>query len=165
MRAQQKSSASLVRPRRAHYGVRYPAATWSSRHDKIIKKYMQTKNNIEYRLGHGPLVVIPAGTEVEPANNLPQPNEFGIEFWVDPWDNMSPEAESWMRTYGFGVARDQVEKDEADWVFDNEVCPSSLTEDETTGKLRPIDESETDHKWDEDTDPISCAECGAEKDA
>lgn len=36
--------------------------------------------------------------------------------------------------------------------FDNNVCPSAP---------RPLTEGETAHKWDTDTDPVSCAECGA----
>ena len=48
--------------------------------------------------------------------------------------------------------------------YDPKVCPSSLMEDEESGELRPITEGETAHKWDKDAYPISCAECGAEKD-
>ncbi len=39
---------------------------------------------------------------------------------------------------------------------DPNVCPSSLGEDGY-----PVDQDETAHKWDETTDPHTCAECGA----
>ena len=41
-----------------------------------------------------------------------------------------------------------------------DVCPSSLNE---TGL--PATEGETGHVWDETTDPITCSECGAEREA
>lgn len=113
-------------------------------------------------MADGTVAIIPAGTPVVRADNLPQPNDAGIAFWVEPWDAMTPAEDSHARVYGFGVGADQVEKEEADWVFDNDVCPSSLIEDDTTGKLRPMDENETGHKWDEDTG--KCNECGATRD-
>jgi len=45
-----------------------------------------------------------------------------------------------------------------EYLLNPDVCPSSLGEDDT-----PVDMNETAHKWDEDSDPITCAECGAEK--
>jgi len=46
----------------------------------------------------------------------------------------------------------------SEFIFDVNVCPSSLNE---WGK--PAQEGETDHRWDDTTSPITCAECGAEK--
>lgn len=39
------------------------------------------------------------------------------------------------------------------------VCPSSLDEN-----LQPIDQGNTAHRWDDTTDPPTCAECGTIKD-
>lgn len=44
-------------------------------------------------------------------------------------------------------------------IYDPAICPSSLDEFH-----RPLTEGETAHKWDDTTDPITCAECGTEKD-
>lgn len=52
---------------------------------------------------------------------------------------------------------------ESELVYNNDVCPSSLMEDERTGKLRPITEGDTAHKMDEETG--ECNECGAKCDA
>lgn len=40
----------------------------------------------------------------------------------------------------------------------SDVCPSSLEEN-----LKPMDENNTAHVWDEDTNPVTCAECGTLK--
>jgi hypothetical protein len=42
-------------------------------------------------------------------------------------------------------------------VWDNNICPSSLDENHD-----PITD-ETAHKWDDSSNPIACAECGAQK--
>lgn len=39
------------------------------------------------------------------------------------------------------------------------VCTSSLDEN-----LKPTDESNTAHVWDDTTTPVTCAECGVEQD-
>lgn len=54
-----------------------------------------------------------------------------------------------MRSYEEIKAEYQVD------IFDPAVCPSSL--DEYNGPLT----GETAHKWDDTTDPVTCAECGA----
>lgn len=46
-----------------------------------------------------------------------------------------------------------------DFIYDPNVCPSSLREDD-----KPVDPTETAHKWDESSNPITCAECGTNKD-
>lgn len=48
--------------------------------------------------------------------------------------------------------------------LDNNVCPSSLHENET-GELEPITEGETAHKWDDTEIPVTCSECGTQKDS
>jgi len=45
-----------------------------------------------------------------------------------------------------------------DYTTDPDVCPSSLNGDD-----KPVNPEETAHKWDETTNPITCAECGAAK--
>ena len=47
--------------------------------------------------------------------------------------------------------------------LDNNVCPSSLHENEQ-GELEPISPNATSHKWDDTTDPVTCSECGTTKD-
>lgn len=44
------------------------------------------------------------------------------------------------------------------YLLDPNVCPSSLDEND-----EPRTEGETAHRWDESTDPVECAECGALK--
>lgn len=39
-----------------------------------------------------------------------------------------------------------------------DVCPSSLDENGL-----PMTPGETDHVWDDSTDPITCSECGAQR--
>ncbi len=49
--------------------------------------------------------------------------------------------------------------EEEDYINNPDVCPSSLGEDD-----KPMTEGETAHKWDETQNPVTCAECGAERD-
>jgi hypothetical protein len=46
-------------------------------------------------------VVIPAGTMVIPADNLPENST--IKYWALPWNGMDEVAESHERNYGFGL--------------------------------------------------------------
>lgn len=65
---------------------------------------IKTNKKITYSLyGLSPAVVIPEGTPCIPADNLPVDNTAGIKYWVEAWPDMSEQAESHMRTYGFGV--------------------------------------------------------------
>jgi hypothetical protein len=65
---------------------------------------MITKEDISYRVsGYGFTALIPKGSRVIPATNLPQGG-----YWVEPWQGMSDEAESWERNYGFHVTEDEV---------------------------------------------------------
>jgi hypothetical protein len=70
---------------------------------------MQTTKDIEYKVaGFGLIAVIPAGTRVMPAGNLPmQPGKY----WVDEWPGMSEQQRSWHRNYGFLVSGAQVGRD------------------------------------------------------
>lgn len=52
---------------------------------------------------------IPAGTPCVPADNLPEAD--GPQFWVEPWEGMSDEADSVMRNYGVLLGADDVEED------------------------------------------------------
>lgn len=70
---------------------------------------MKTKKLIEYSLFDGYKVMIPKGTEIIPAANLPQPNDSDIAYWAEPWKYMSERAQSHYRTYGFGVSGDNIE--------------------------------------------------------
>lgn len=45
-----------------------------------------------------------------------------------------------------------------DYLSDPTVCPSSLGEDN-----EPVDINQTAHRWDESTDPHTCAECGTQR--
>lgn len=45
-----------------------------------------------------------------------------------------------------------------EYLLDPNVCPSSLGEDD-----KPVDPNETAHKWDRESNPISCSECGSIK--
>jgi hypothetical protein len=49
--------------------------------------------------------IIPKGTKVVPANNLPGKDE---SFWAEPWDGMSAEAADWQRNIGFLLTRSEV---------------------------------------------------------
>lgn len=46
-----------------------------------------------------------------------------------------------------------------EYMYLPDVCPSSLNE-----WGRPMTDGETAHRWDETTNPVTCAECGATKD-
>lgn len=71
---------------------------------KVEPEFVTTED-IEYRAApYGLIAVIPKGTPVTPARNLPEPNTF----WVEQWKGMSDKAEGWIRNYGFLVSRDQV---------------------------------------------------------
>lgn len=60
---------------------------------------MKTNSDIWYRPAFSPGkgMLIPKGTKVVPAANLPEPGRF----WAEPWDGMTDEASSWQRNYGF----------------------------------------------------------------
>lgn len=52
-----------------------------------------------------------------------------------------------------------VEPQNMDNIYNPDICSSSLDE-----YGEPMTEGETAHKWDDSTDPITCAECGTLKD-
>ncbi len=69
---------------------------------------MKTNKDIEYMTADYRLVIIPKGTAVIPADNLPQPNESEIAYWAEPWPRMHDDEKSHMRTYGFGIRKEDV---------------------------------------------------------
>ena len=64
-----------------------------------------TREDIVYNVAWVGKITIPKGTPVTRATNLPYE-----AYWVEPWDNMSHEAESWLRNYGFMVMESEVEE-------------------------------------------------------
>ena len=65
-----------------------------------------TKEVIEYSTEpYGFVVVIPKGTKVVPATNLPGEGKY----WAEPWEGMSDYAESWQRNYGFLIQEDEID--------------------------------------------------------
>ena len=63
-----------------------------------------TKHEIEYTSSPYPRVhVIPSGTPVMAANNLP-----GCCYWVTPWKTMTEYSKYWERNYGFLVQESEV---------------------------------------------------------
>ncbi|KKN10466.1 hypothetical protein LCGC14_1036470 [marine sediment metagenome] len=71
----------------------------------------QTRAPIEYEATFGLFrCLIPAGTPVEVATNLPTLAGNGLQFWVMGWDDMGDEAASWGRNYGFLLGEDDVEE-------------------------------------------------------
>jgi len=60
-------------------------------------KKIVTSKPIEYHAApYGHIATIPKGSELIPADNLPQGG-----YWVLPWEGMTEEQESWERNYGF----------------------------------------------------------------
>ena len=69
---------------------------------------LKTKRAIEYKAApYGYITMIPAGVECIPADNLP--DDEPARFWVEPWEGMTDEAESWERSYGFLLEASEVE--------------------------------------------------------
>lgn len=70
---------------------------------------MRTKKETTHYIGMlNTPVKIPKGTKVIPANNLPQPNDSEIAYWAESWRGMTEQAKSHMRTYGFGLRKQDV---------------------------------------------------------
>jgi hypothetical protein len=70
-----------------------------------------TKHGFEYQSApYGKITYIPAGVPVIPATNLPnmQMNFEQCQYWVQEWEGMTEEAQSWYRNYGFLVDVSQV---------------------------------------------------------
>lgn len=65
---------------------------------------MKTQADIRYHHVFAIDVVIPKGTSVIPANNLPMTGRY----WAEPWPGMSEEAQSWHRNYGFLLELEEV---------------------------------------------------------
>ncbi len=59
-----------------------------------------TRSDIEYRAApYGFIAVIPKGTAVVEAKNLP--SKKGPRWWALQWPGMKESEESWLRNYGF----------------------------------------------------------------
>lgn len=68
---------------------------------------MKTKTEIAYKsYPCGFIAVIPKGTPVALAYNLPGNHQF----WVEPWGGMSDRELSWLGNYGFLLNADEVEE-------------------------------------------------------
>ena len=69
---------------------------------------MRTKKEIRYKSApYGHIAIIPKGTPVIPADNLPQGG-----YWAEPWSGMNEQEESWQRNYGFHLTDEEVENDQ-----------------------------------------------------
>lgn len=66
---------------------------------------MKTTQDISYH-SIGIRTVIPKGTKVIPATNLPGDKKY----WTESWDGMNEKEESWQRSYGFLVDHSEIEK-------------------------------------------------------
>lgn len=77
----------------------------------ITNNTMKTKENIVYKYYPYGEVVIPKGTKVIPATNLPATSD--IKYWCEAWDGIEYDniALSWHRNYGFGLTSDEVVED------------------------------------------------------
>lgn len=71
-------------------------------------EYNVTIRDLEYWDG----TIIPRGTRVVPADNLPQPNDSNIAYWAEPWEGMTEAQQAHMRTYGYGIEADDVRETE-----------------------------------------------------
>ena len=66
---------------------------------------MKTKRSIEYKAApYGTVAVIPAGTRVIPATNLPGSGQF----WAMGWRGMTDTERSWHRNYGYLLTQEDV---------------------------------------------------------
>lgn len=76
---------------------------------KTSKQTKQTKHDITYRnpASCQTIAVIPKGTKVIPASNLPKTD--GERYWAKTWEGMSEKAEGWQRGYGFLIDAEDVE--------------------------------------------------------
>lgn len=64
-----------------------------------------TKHVIDYKSApYGHITIIPAGTPVVSASNLPAKGLY----WAEPWNGMNEQEQSWQRNYGFLVNAEDV---------------------------------------------------------
>jgi hypothetical protein len=80
----------------------------SPHYDTVISNQgridMKTNKPIHYSTApYGLIAVIPEGTELTPASNLPDGG-----WWAEKWEGMSEEAEAWHRNYGFHITHDDL---------------------------------------------------------
>ena len=73
---------------------------------------MRTIAETAYRCHpYGLMVVIPKGTPVKLATNLPEDGHK--KYWVEPWYGMTDQELSWLGNYGFLLESYDVEEDTA----------------------------------------------------
>jgi hypothetical protein len=58
---------------------------------------MKTQTQIKYSMEWAGSAIIPMGTRLIKADNLPYKNAY----WAENWDDMSESEKSWSRNYGF----------------------------------------------------------------
>ena len=69
---------------------------------------MKTRSDILYQAApYGLIAVIPRGTPVVEAKNLP--GRTGPRYWALPWEAMGDAESAWMRNYGFLLQSAEVE--------------------------------------------------------
>jgi len=64
---------------------------------------MTTTKDITYDMAWCGRAIIPKGTNLIPATNLPDGG-----YWADEWQNMSIKEESWYRNYGFHITENDL---------------------------------------------------------
>ena len=70
---------------------------------------MKTRSDIEYHAApYGLIAVIPKGTAVVEAKNLPSKNS--PRWWALQWTGMKESEEAWMRNYGFLLEDHEVDE-------------------------------------------------------
>ena len=66
---------------------------------------MKTIRDIEYKpFPYLKTFLIPEGTRVERAHNLP-----GCSFWALPWEGMDADHREWLESYGFRLRMEDTE--------------------------------------------------------
>jgi hypothetical protein len=85
---------------------------------------MLTNKSIRYEVpNYGLIAVIPAGTEVFPAANLPLLPNGESRYWAEDWENMGSYAESWQRNYGFLIDAADVDATDETLAEDSRMFP------------------------------------------
>lgn len=69
-----------------------------------------TKHDINYHMSWAGRTVIPAGTKVRPATNLPHTEGEEAKYWCEPWEGMSETAKGWGSGYGFLVYESDLQR-------------------------------------------------------
>ena len=63
-----------------------------------------TQKDIDYQAApYGRIAIIPQGSRLVPATNLPHGG-----YWVENWEGMTDDARAWSRNYGFHVTEEDL---------------------------------------------------------